>query len=113
MEFSILGGGVYPISITFFGKKNVFFHENHKDDQNGLIHPENWRLKFFIIGGVRAEISALSQTFWLQLFGQNIWSEADINFFFKVLAKFGIETFPNTHVISIPNIFISMWFSDQ
>ena len=24
-----------------------------KDDQNGPIHPENARLKFFIIGGVR------------------------------------------------------------
>ena len=40
MEFSILGGGVYPISITFFRKKNVFFQENNKDDQNALIHPE-------------------------------------------------------------------------
>ena len=33
-------GGVYPISITFFGKKNVFFIKKYKDDQNSLIHPE-------------------------------------------------------------------------
>ena len=25
-----------------------------KDDQNGPIHPENSRLKFFIVGGVRS-----------------------------------------------------------
>ena len=35
MEFSILGGGVYPISITFFPRKL-------ENDQNGLIHPENF-----------------------------------------------------------------------
>ena len=41
------GGGVDPISITFSGKKRVFFkekkcffHKKYKDDQNGLIHPE-------------------------------------------------------------------------
>ena len=33
------GGEVYPISITFFGKKKCFFHKKYKDDQNGLIHP--------------------------------------------------------------------------
>ena len=43
MEFSILGG-VYPISITFFGEKKCFFHKKYKDDQNGLIHQEKWRL---------------------------------------------------------------------
>ena len=31
---------VMEFSITFFGKKNVLFHDNYKDDQNGLIHPE-------------------------------------------------------------------------
>ena len=42
----------------------------------------------FIIGGVRVEIPAVSRTFWLPLFPQNILKEADINIFFKVLAKF-------------------------
>ena len=54
-----MGGGVSvePISIAFLPQLIFFSHENYKDDQNGLIHPEN------IIGGVRAEISAVSQTF--------------------------------------------------
>ena len=34
------GGGVYPISIAFFGEKKCFFHKKYKDDENGLIHPE-------------------------------------------------------------------------
>ena len=42
MEFSILGD-VFA-AITFFGEKKCFFHEKYKDDQNGLIHPEKWRL---------------------------------------------------------------------
>ena len=29
-----------------------------KDDQNGPIHPENSRLNFFIIGGVRSNFRA-------------------------------------------------------
>ena len=29
-----------------------------KDDQNGPFHPENSRLKFFIIGGVRSNFRA-------------------------------------------------------
>ena len=31
-------------------KKNVL-EKKYKDDQNCLIHPENWRLWFFIMGG--------------------------------------------------------------
>ena len=38
--------------------KKCFFQENFKDDQNGLIHPENSRLKFFIIGGVKSNFRA-------------------------------------------------------
>ena len=47
-----------------------------------------------------AEILAVSQTFDFDFFYRNILKEAYINFFFKVLAKFGdnkhnnIETFP-------------------
>ena len=26
---------------NFFGEKKIKFHDNFKDDQNGLIHPEN------------------------------------------------------------------------
>ena len=29
---------------NFSERINVFFKENCKDDQNGLIHPETWRL---------------------------------------------------------------------
>ena len=35
------GEGCLPDFHNFFGNKNVFFHENYKYDQNGLIHPEN------------------------------------------------------------------------
>ena len=42
MEFSIMvGGRVYTISITFSENIMVLFQENFKDDQNGIIHPEN------------------------------------------------------------------------
>ena len=57
--------------------------QNVKDDQTGLIHPENWRLQFFIIGGGQGRNPGCS------LSPQNILKEADINFFFNVLAKFG------------------------
>ena len=43
MEFSILGGGLADFH-NFFGEKKCFFHKKYKDDQNGLIHPEKWRL---------------------------------------------------------------------
>ena len=48
------GGGVYPFSKIFLGEKKCFFHKKCKDDQNGLIHPENWGFNLFIIGGVRS-----------------------------------------------------------
>ena len=51
MEFSILGGGVYPISITFFGEKKCFFHKKYKDDQDGLIHPQSKGFNFSLLGG--------------------------------------------------------------
>ena len=68
MEFSILGGGGLPDFQNFFEKKKYFFIKKYKDDQNGLIHPEKWRLEFFNIRGVKAEITAVSRTFWLQPF---------------------------------------------
>ena len=40
MEFSILGGGL-PDFHNFFPEKKCFFHKKYKDDQNGLINPEN------------------------------------------------------------------------
>ena len=36
-----------------------------KDDQNGPIHPENRRLKFLIIGGVRSNFRAQSPILFL------------------------------------------------
>ena len=71
--------------MLFSKKKYVFFQENYKHDQNGLIHPENWRLLFFIIGGVRVEIPAVNQTFWLPLFPQKHFKRS----IFNVIAKFG------------------------
>ena len=44
MEFSILGGGGLADFHNFFGEKKCFFHKKYKYDQNGLIHPEKWRL---------------------------------------------------------------------
>ena len=32
-------------------QKKIVLKKKYKDDQNGLIHPENWSLWFFIIGG--------------------------------------------------------------
>ena len=83
MEFSILGGEVYPISITFFREKKCFFHKKYKDDQNGLIHPEFEDFNFSLLGGQG------SQTLNFNCLVLNILKEADIDFFFKVLAKFG------------------------
>ena len=34
-------GKVYLISITFFREKKCFFHNKSKDDENGLILPDN------------------------------------------------------------------------
>ena len=53
MEFSTKGGGVRMGRFSTKKKK-----KKCKDDQNGPIHPENLRLKFFIIGGVRSNIRA-------------------------------------------------------
>ena len=75
-------------SLYLLWEKKCFFHKKYKDDQNGLIHPERWKFWFFITWGVRAEITAISQTFWLPLFGSKNLKEADIKFFFKVFAKF-------------------------
>ena len=41
-----------------FSTKKKKKEKKCKDDQNGLIHPENGRLKFFIIGGVRSNFRA-------------------------------------------------------
>ena len=41
------------------------------------------------IGGVKAKISALLALFDFNFLVQNILKEGDINFFFKVFAKFG------------------------
>ena len=43
---------------------------------------------FSLLGGVRAEIKAVSQTFDFNFLVLNILKEGDINFLFKVLAKF-------------------------
>ena len=52
MEFSTKGGSGW---VDFpLRKKN----KKCKDDQNGPFHPENSRLKFFIIGGVRSNFRA-------------------------------------------------------
>ena len=48
------GGGVYPISITFLKKKNIYSHKNTSRKVKTLI---------FHYWGVRAEITAVSPTF--------------------------------------------------
>ena len=45
-------GLIYPFGLAGWGqkgakiqpKKILFKNKKYKDDQNGLIHPENWRL---------------------------------------------------------------------
>ena len=44
-----------------------------KDDQNGPIHPENSRLKFFIIGG-SGQIFGLIVRFYFNLIILFLWS---------------------------------------
>ena len=71
------------MAITFFWKTNICFQENYKDDQNGLIHSENWRLWMFITGGVRAEITVVSRTFWLQIIGSKHFKRSRYQFFLQ------------------------------
>ena len=51
MEFSTKGGG--ESGWVDFPPRKKKKKKKCNDDQNGPIHPENSRLKFFIIGGVR------------------------------------------------------------
>ena len=56
VEFSTKGGGGGSGWVDFpLRKKNK---KKCKDDKNGPFHPENWRLTFFIIGGVRSNFRA-------------------------------------------------------
>ena len=43
---------------SIFNQETILVFFKCKDDQNGLIHPENSRLKFVIIGGVRSNFLA-------------------------------------------------------
>ena len=60
MEFSILGGGVYPIFKTFFREKSVFFVKNTK-----MIR--------MVTGGVRAESTALPLNQYMQHLSSMTW----------------------------------------
>ena len=42
-NFPNLGGGL-PDFHNFFQRKKCFFHRKYRDDHNGIIHPEKWRL---------------------------------------------------------------------
>ena len=55
MEFPTKVGGSGWVDFPLRKKKRK---KNEKNDQNGPIHPENSRLKFFIIGGVRSNFRA-------------------------------------------------------
>ena len=54
-QYKIRQGGV---TMGRFSTKKKKEKEKCKDDQNGPIHPENWRLNFFIFGGVRSSFRA-------------------------------------------------------
>ena len=62
MEFSTKGGGGQRW-VDFPLRKRRKKNKKCKDDQNGPIHPENGRLKVFIIGGVRSNFRADSPIF--------------------------------------------------
>ena len=95
MEFSILGGGVLPDFQKKFRKKKMFFsHEKYKDDQIGLI---NFSL---LVGSGQKSVGLFDFNFLVL----NILIEADINFFFKVLAKFG-DNKQNKDINKIVDIF--------
>ena len=56
MEFSTKGEG--GSAMGQFSTKKKKKKKKCKDDQNGSFHPENSRLKFFIIGVVRSNFWA-------------------------------------------------------
>ena len=71
MEFSTKGGGSGWVDFPL--RKNLL-KKKCKDDQNGSIHPENSRLKFFIIGGVRSNFRADSPILFLFNLILFLWS---------------------------------------
>ena len=69
-------------------KKNSFA-KKYKDDQNGPIHPESENFNCSLLGGSGQKSQLSVGLFDFNFLVLNILKEADINFFFKVLAKFG------------------------
>ena len=67
MEFSTKGWVDFPLRKK---QKKI----KCKDDQNGPFHPENSRLNFFIIGGVRSNFRADSPILFLFYFILFLWS---------------------------------------
>ena len=61
-----------PYRNTFFGLRQGFT-KKCKDDQNGLIHPENGRLTFIIIGG-SGQMFGLIVRFYFNLIILFLWS---------------------------------------